>query len=61
MQKAFNDFYLRAFALRRCLNPKLLFNFDVLKYRAFIGILTKMFKGDMSVFIDTLKEREAST
>jgi radical SAM superfamily enzyme YgiQ (UPF0313 family) len=60
MQKAFNDFYLRVFSLKHCLNPKLLFNMDVLKYRAFIGILTRMFKKDMSVFTDMLERREAS-
>jgi radical SAM superfamily enzyme YgiQ (UPF0313 family) len=55
MQKAFNDFYLRVFSLKGCLNPKLLLDMESLQRKFFIGLLTRMLKKDMAVYLDSLR------
>jgi radical SAM superfamily enzyme YgiQ (UPF0313 family) len=56
MQKAFNDFYLRVFSLKGCLNPKLLSDMETLQRKFFIGLLSRMLKKDMLVYMDSLRE-----
>jgi len=57
MQKAFNDFYLRVFSFKRCLNPMLLLNMDLMKYNLFISLMSRMMKEDMMSYIETLRKR----
>jgi radical SAM superfamily enzyme YgiQ (UPF0313 family) len=55
MQKAFNEFYLRVFSLKKCLNPKLLFNIDKFKYKFFISQMGRILRNDMLNYTDLLK------
>jgi hypothetical protein len=57
MQKTFNEFYLRVFSLKKCLNPRLLFNLDKFKYRFFISQLGRILKEDMLNYTDLLQKQ----
>lgn len=56
MQKQFIDFYQETFSMKSILNPRFFFNFELLRNKVMMSLLTKLFKNDLIDYLSFLKD-----